>query len=118
MRCPISAATAQNKVISKVVLDIREKVSQGKTLTEPMKGSRIFPPIAISMVAIGEKAGTLENMLNKVSDYFDREAAYTIKNLESLLEPILMFILAIMVLFFALGIFLPMWDLIKVYKNY
>lgn len=114
----ITAATVENKVISRVILDIRNKVSQGKNLTEPMKGSKIFPPIAISMVSIGEKAGNLEKMLNKVSDYFDREADYTIKNLTPLLEPILIFGLGMVMLIFALGIFLPMWDLVRVYRSY
>ncbi len=114
----ITAATVENKVISKVILDVRDQVSQGKSLAEPMKGSRIFPPIAISMVAIGERTGSLEKMLNKVSDYFDRESDYTVNNLTPLLEPILIFGLGMMVLVFALGIFLPMWDLVKVYRTY
>ena len=114
----ITAATAENKVISRVVLDVRNGVAQGKSLNEPMRGSRVFPPIAIAMVAIGEKAGTLENMLNKGADYFDREADYTIKNLTPLLEPILIVGLGMLLLLFALGIFLPMWDLIKVYKTF
>jgi len=114
----ITAATVNNKVISRVILDIRDQVSQGKSLTEPMKGTRVFPPIAVSMVSIGEKAGSMENMLNKVSDYFDRESSYTIKNLTPLLEPILIFGLAMVALLFALGIFLPMWDLIRVYKSF
>ena len=113
----ITSATVDNKVISRVILDIRNEVSQGKNLTEPMKGSQVFPPIAISMVAIGEKAGTLENMLNKVADYFDREADYTIKNLTPLLEPIMIFGLALLLLLFALGVFLPMWDIVKIYKT-
>ena len=82
-----------------------------------MRGSRVFPPIAISMVAIGEKAGTLEKMLDKTADYFDREIDYTIKNLTPLIEPMLIFGLAVVLLVFALGIFLPMWDLIKIYKT-
>ncbi|MBI5399179.1 type II secretion system F family protein [Candidatus Saganbacteria bacterium] len=114
----ITAATVNNKVISHVIVDMRDKVSQGKSLVEPMKGSHVFPPIAVAMVAIGEKAGSLENMLNKAADYFDREANYTIANLTPLLEPILIFGLGFVVLLFALGIFLPMWDLINVYKNY
>ena len=114
----ISSTTAENKVISRVILDVRNEVAQGKSLNEPMKGSRIFPPIAIAMVAIGEKAGTLENMLNRGADYFDREADYTIKNLTPLLEPILIVGLGLLLLLFALGIFLPMWDLIKVYKTF
>jgi type II secretory pathway component PulF len=113
----ITSATVDNKVISRVILDIRNEVSQGKSLSEPMKGSRIFPPIAISMVAIGEKAGTIEGMLNKVADYFDREADYTIRNLTPLIEPLLIFGLALLMLVFALGIFLPMWDVVKIIKS-
>ncbi|MDD4179859.1 MAG: type II secretion system F family protein [Candidatus Margulisbacteria bacterium] len=113
----VTAATVENKVISKVIINIRNEVSQGKSLAEPMKGSRVFPPIAIAMVAIGEKAGTMENMLNKTADYFDREVDYTIANLTPLLEPIMILCLAGMLLIFALGIFLPMWDLIKIYNT-
>jgi type II secretory pathway component PulF len=114
----ITSATVENKVISKVILDVRTKVSEGKTLAEPMKGSKVFPPIAIAMVSIGEKSGTLEKMLTKVADFFDRETDYTVNNLTPLLEPVLIFGLGMLMLVFALGIFLPMWDLVKVYKTY
>ncbi len=113
----VTAATVENRVISHVIIDIREEVSRGKSLAEPMKGSHVFPPIAISMVAIGEKAGSLEKMLDKTADYFDREIDYTIANLTPLIEPLMIFGLAIILLIFALGIFLPMWDLIKIYKT-
>jgi len=113
----VTAATVDNKVISRVIIDIRNAVSQGKSLAEPMRGSKVFPPIAISMVAIGEKAGTLEHMLGKTADYFDREIDYTIDNLTPLIEPLLIFGLGFILLLFALGIFLPMWDLINVYKT-
>lgn len=114
----ITSATVENKMIARVILDIRDEVSKGKTLTEPMKQAKVFPPISISMVAIGEKAGTLENMLNKMSDYFDREVDYTIKNLTPMIEPLLILGLGILMLIFALGVFLPMWDMIKVFKSY
>jgi type II secretory pathway component PulF len=114
----ITAASVSNKVIAKVTIEIRDKVAEGKSLVEPMRNSLIFPPIAISMVAIGEKAGSLESMLNKISDYFDREADYTINNLTPLMEPIMIFGLGLIVMLFALGIFLPMWDLVRVYQNF
>lgn len=114
----ITSATVENKMVARVILDIRDEVSKGKTLTEPMKQAKVFPPISISMVAIGEKAGTLENMLNKMSDYFDREVDYTIKNLTPMIEPILILGLGVLMLIFALGVFLPMWDMIKVFKSY
>jgi len=114
----IAAATVDNRVIAKVILDVRDEVSRGRSLSEPMKGSQIFPPIAVAMVAIGEKAGTLKTMLESVSNYFDREVDYTVKNLVPLLEPAMIFGLGLIVLLFALGIFLPMWDLVKVYKSF
>ncbi|OGC23669.1 hypothetical protein A2291_04120 [candidate division WOR-1 bacterium RIFOXYB2_FULL_42_35] len=112
----ISAATVENTLISNTIMDMREKVSQGKSLSQPMKECKIFPPIAISMVTIGEKSGTLETMLGKVAGYFEREADYTIANITPLLEPILIFGLAGIMLVFALAIFMPMWDLISVYQ--
>ena len=113
----ITGATIENTVLSGAILKIREDVSNGKSLTEPMRGCGLFPPIAISMTAIGEKAGTLEDMLTRLADYFEREADYTIKNLTPMLEPILIFGLGMIVLLFALGIFLPMWDMMKVFKT-
>lgn len=113
----ISADTVENTLIKNTIIDMREKVSQGKSLSQPMKESKIFPPIAISMVTIGEKSGTLEDMLAKVAGYFERESDYTIANITPLLEPILIFGLAGIMLVFALAIFLPMWDLIKVYQH-
>ncbi|MFA6418559.1 MAG: type II secretion system F family protein [Candidatus Margulisiibacteriota bacterium] len=114
----IVSATIGNKVIARVVLDVRDQVAQGKSLADPMRGSHLFPPIVISMVTIGEKSGTLETMLTKLANYFDREVDYTVDNLTPLLEPILIFGLAIMLLFFALGVFLPMWDIVKINKSF
>lgn len=113
----VTAATIENKVLSGLILNLRDGVSQGRGLAELMKEHKAFPPIAVSMVSIGEKAGTLENMLNKMADYFDREIDYTIDNLTPLIEPMLLFGLAGVMMVFALGIFLPMWDLIKVFKT-
>ncbi|MFH1390165.1 MAG: type II secretion system F family protein [Candidatus Margulisiibacteriota bacterium] len=114
----IVAATVGNVVITKVIMEVRDQVNQGKSLTEPMKNSHLFPPIVTSMIAIGEKSGTLEKMLNKMADYFDREVNYTITNLTPLLEPILIFGLAGLLLIFALGIFLPMWDIVRITKSF
>ncbi|OGC35716.1 hypothetical protein A2311_00570 [candidate division WOR-1 bacterium RIFOXYB2_FULL_48_7] len=113
----IVSATIENKVISKSIITVRDEVFGGKTLAEPMRTSKIFPPIAISMVAIGEKVGMLEKMLDKMADYFEREVDYTIKNLTPLLEPILIFGLAFILLIFALGIFLPMWNVVNITKS-
>ncbi|MBI3594335.1 MAG: type II secretion system F family protein [Nitrospirae bacterium] len=106
-----------NVVIAKLVGDIRDSARKGKGLVEPMKGSNIFPPIVIQMMAIGEETGKVEEMLMKVSEYFDRDVEYAIKNLSASLEPILLASVGGMVLFLALAIFMPWWNLISVFKG-
>ncbi|MFH2034658.1 MAG: type II secretion system F family protein [Candidatus Margulisiibacteriota bacterium] len=113
----ITQASIQNMLINKVIDDIKEDVISGKSISEPMKGSRVFPPLVVQMVAIGEKSGSLEQMLEKIGDYYDRDTDYMIKNLTPLIEPILILFLAIMVAFLAMGIFLPMWDMVKFVKT-
>lgn len=112
----ITASTADNAVIADAILKIREKVVGGVLLSDSMREFTLFPTSAVHMVAIGEKSGTLDNMLSKSAEYFDEEADYTIANLMTLMEPILIFIMGIGVLIFALGIFLPMWNMMSLFK--
>jgi MSHA biogenesis protein MshG len=69
------------------------------------------------MMAIGEETGKLEEMLIKVSDYFDRDVEFAVKNLAASIEPILLFAVGGMVLFLALAVFMPWWNLITVFKG-
>jgi len=112
----ITRDTVGNKILSRAVDNIREDVTRGVAMSEPMRGSKLFPPLAVQMVAIGERAGAMEAMLNKVADYFDRDADYMITNLTPLLEPLLILCLAFLVTLLALGVFLPMWDMVKLIK--
>lgn len=113
----ISGGTVENRVVSDVIEKVRSEVVKGSGLSEPMKGAKVFPPIVVQMVAIGEKSGSLEGMLAKVADYFDRDADYMIRNLTPLLEPLLILVLAFFVVLLALGVFLPMWDMVKIVKS-
>lgn len=106
-----------NAVISRVIDGIKIGVSQGKELAMPMKLSGFFPPLVIQMVAIGEETGKLSDLLLHVSDYYDAQADYTLKNLYQLIEPLLIVILGLGVLFIALGIFLPMWNMVYLFKR-
>ncbi len=113
----ITASTADNVVISDAILSIREKVVGGTALSESLRQFSLFPPAAIYMVSTGEKTGSLDTMLAKSAQYFDEETDYTISNLMTLLEPILIFVLGLGVLLLALGIFLPMWNMSKLYTG-
>ncbi len=106
-----------NVMIARAVMHIKESVNQGRGISEPMKVSSLFPPVVVQMVAVGEQTGRVDELLISVADYYDRESGYMIKNLSTYIEPILIFVLAIMVLLMALAIFLPMWNLISLFKT-
>ena len=82
-----------------------------------MRKTKVFTPMVIQMMSAGEESGELDDMLEKVSEYYDMEVEYAIKNLASLIEPILLAFLGVMVLFLMLAIFLPMWNLVDLAKQ-
>ncbi|MEE9201228.1 MAG: type II secretion system F family protein [Candidatus Brocadiales bacterium] len=102
-----------NIIIAEEINKMRDSVREGRGLTDALKGSKYFTPMVVQMMAAGEESGELDEMLMKVSEYYDSEVDYTIKNLSSLIEPILLGFLGMGVLFLMLAIFLPMWDLTK-----
>jgi type II secretory pathway component PulF len=113
----ICAEVVDNVVIAEVVDHLKEKVKEGKSIAGTMKESPIFTPMVIQMMAAGEESGDLDNMLIKVSEYYDVEVDYAIGNISSLIEPILLAFLGAVVLFLMLAIFMPMWDLVKLAQD-
>jgi type II secretory pathway component PulF len=105
-----------NKVIEEALADIKKGVIEGKNMAEPIRDNPLFPPIVYQMIAIGEETGKLDELLFKVSEYYDSETDYIIDNLTSLIEPFLLLILGSGVLFIALSIFLPMWNLMALFR--
>jgi type II secretory pathway component PulF len=113
----IAGEVVGNVVLSKVIAEMRENLSHGKGLVGPMQESGYFPPLVVQMVSVGEETGHLDTMLEKVSDYYDRDVDYTLRNLSTMIEPILLLFVGGMVLFLALGIFLPMWNLLNLFRK-
>ncbi len=113
----IVAKTVDNVAVARAVGVIQEGALQGRGLVQPMKSCGLFPAGVVQMVAIGEETGKLDAMLAKVSEYYDREVNYAIKNLSASLEPILLTVIAGAVLFLALAVFMPWWNLINVVKG-
>ncbi|HEB86216.1 MAG TPA: type II secretion system F family protein [Gammaproteobacteria bacterium] len=105
-----------NAFIGKAVEDMRNGIERGDTLTRTAAASNMFTPLVLQMMAVGEETGAVDDLLEQVSDFYDREVDYDLKSLTSKLEPILIIIIAAMVLVLALGVFLPTWDLINVAK--
>ncbi|MCX5751921.1 MAG: type II secretion system F family protein [Candidatus Saganbacteria bacterium] len=107
----ISAQVSGNSVVAQVVERVRGEIIKGNSFADQLRGSSIFPSLVVQMVAIGEKSGNLEEMLLKVSDYFDRDTDFTISNLTTIIEPMLIVGLTGLVALLAMGVILPMWSL-------
>lgn len=112
----ITAKTAGNKVIEKTVYDIRKAVAEGKTITEPLSKSRVFPPMVTQMINVGEATGALDTMLSKIADFYDDEVDNSVANLTSLLEPLLIVFLGVTVGFIVIAMYLPIFKLITLIK--
>lgn len=109
----IVSRVTDNRLISRAVKDIEADIRGGKSLSDLMAQSHLFPPMVIQMVRVGEETGALDDMLEKIAQYYEQEVEHTIRNLTTSLEPILLGVIFGMVLFLALAIFLPMWDIVK-----
>ncbi|MFQ5603777.1 MAG: type II secretion system F family protein [bacterium] len=109
----IAAKTVGNRVVGKEIEKAAIGIMQGEGLAAPLSKGKIFPPLVVKMIAIGEQSGALDDMMVNVSRHYDTEVDYAVKNLTSMIEPVLTVGVGVIVLFLALAIFLPMWDLTK-----
>ena len=97
--------------------DIKNSVNEGKGIYEPMRASGLFPPLVTQMVSVGEETGKIDELLIHAADYYDAQTEFAISNLISLIEPILIFVLGLAVLFMALAIYLPMWNMMNLFTK-
>lgn len=110
----ILSGTIGNAAVSRQFDQISRQMREGHGIANPLKGAKYFTPMVIDMVAIGEESGNLDEMLMAIAKHYDEEVEYAVKRLSDAIGPILIVGLAMVVGFFALAIFMPMWDLTKV----
>ncbi|HET7903803.1 MAG TPA: type II secretion system F family protein, partial [Candidatus Eisenbacteria bacterium] len=113
----ISRGVAGNRIVEEEVDRMRDGVVAGQGLTDPLRGSRVFPPLVVEMVGVGEETGALDKMLARGAVYLDRDVDYSLKNLSAALEPILLAVLGGVILFTALAVFLPLWNLMNAFRS-
>ncbi|MEI9475841.1 MAG: type II secretion system F family protein [Deltaproteobacteria bacterium] len=101
-----------NLVFSKAIREVRDQVQGGSTLTEALERAAVFPPMVIRMMSVGESTGTLDEVLAKVSQYYDQEVPSTVKKVLSAAEPALIVLLAVVVLAVALSVYVPIYQAI------
>lgn len=113
----IVADTAGNRVVSDAVVRSRESVRNGNMLSEPLGEAKVFPPMVVRMIAIGERSGALEALLEKIAQFYDSQVKATIKSLTSLIEPILICLMGGIVGVVILSVFLPILNIIGELSN-
>jgi type IV pilus assembly protein PilC len=110
----ITARTAGNLVIEKAVRATRESISQGDTISEPLKRSEVFPPMVVQMIAVGEQTGAIDEMLNKIADFYDDEVDTAVEQLTAVIEPILIVFMGVVVGGMLVAMYLPMFKMASV----
>jgi len=110
--------TIGNEAISREFERVQNQVEEGRGISTPLRAAKYFPPMVIDMISVGEESGQLDEMLHQVSVHYDDEVEYAVRRLNDALGPILIAGLAFVVGFFALAIFLPMWDLARVQMKF
>ena len=109
----IVGETSGNVVIARAVKDVKESVRQGAGMAKPMSEHKVFPEMVVQMVAVGEDTGALDEMLSKIADFYDQEAAATTEQLMALLEPVMIIALGLLVGAMVISLYLPIF---KIYE--
>jgi type IV pilus assembly protein PilC len=107
----ITARTAGNKVVEKAIMESRISISQGRNIADPLKESKVFPPMVCQMVAVGETTGGLDTMLRKVSELYEEEVDDAVANLTALMEPMIMVVLGVILGGLVISMYLPIFQL-------
>ena len=109
----VTAKTSSNMVIRRALMSMISAISEGKTITEPMRNTNIFPPMVLQMVAVGEESGGLDQMLSKIADFYDEEVNAAVETLTSLMEPIIIVVLAVIMGGALIAMYMPMFDMVN-----
>jgi type IV pilus assembly protein PilC len=109
----ITAKTAGNRVVHDAVMESRASIAGGETIAAPLQKSKVFPPMVISMIAVGEQTGGLDEMLSKIADFYDEEVDAAVDALLSLMEPVMIVVLGVVVGGMVIAMYLPIFNMIN-----
>ena len=108
----ITAKTAGNAVVEQALNKVRKSLEEGKSLTEPLKDSQVFPGMVTQMIAVGEQTGAMDAMLQKIADFYEEEVDAAVKDLLTALEPVMIVFLGVVVGGVVISMYLPLFSLI------
>jgi type IV pilus assembly protein PilC len=109
----ITARTSGNAIVEDAIQEVKRSVEGGKTIVEPLKDAGIFPNMVVQMIGVGEQTGALDAMLNKIGDFYEDEVDAAVAGLVKLLEPVMIFILGVIIGGIVIAMYLPMFTLIN-----
>jgi type IV pilus assembly protein PilC len=109
----ITARTSGNAIVEDAIVGVRKSVEGGKTIVEPLTASGVFPNMVVQMIGVGEQTGALDAMLNKIADFYEDEVDVAVAGLVKLLEPVMIFILGVIIGGIVIAMYLPMFTLIN-----
>jgi type IV pilus assembly protein PilC len=109
----ITAKTSGNRVIQDAIMDSRASIAGGETIAAPLQKSQVFPPMVISMIAVGEQTGGLDEMLSKIADFYDEEVDAAVSGLLAMMEPLMIVFLGVIVGGMVVAMYLPIFDMIN-----
>ncbi|MBC7963086.1 MAG: type II secretion system F family protein [Steroidobacteraceae bacterium] len=107
----IVAKTAGNKIVEEAIYAVRQAISEGKTMAEPLAACGVFPPMVVQMIAVGEATGAMDTMLNKIADFYDDEVDDAVSAMTAMMEPLLMVFLGTTVGGLVVAMYLPIFKL-------
>ena len=113
----ITARTAGNRVVEQAVLATRDSISQGNTISDPLKQCGVFPPMVTQMIAVGEQTGALDEMLDKIATFYDSEVDTAVDALTAVIEPVMIVIMGVVVGGMVVAMYLPMFKLVTIVGN-
>ncbi len=112
----IVAETSGNEIVSTALRETQSAVKRGDTLARPLEQHDVFPPMVTQMISVGEETGALDEMLDKIADFYDSEVASTVDALTSLIEPLMIVVMGTIVGGMIISLYLPMFNIIKLIK--
>nr|CAA9272033.1 Type IV fimbrial assembly protein PilC [uncultured Armatimonadetes bacterium] len=107
------AGTVNNEIISDAILDARARIREGDVISEPLRKSRMFPPMVVQMIAIGQESGSLDTMLMKIADFYEQEVDAALASLTAAIEPVMIVFLGVTVGFIVIAMFMPLLAVIQ-----
>jgi type IV pilus assembly protein PilC len=109
----ITARTSGNAIVEDAIMETRKAVEEGRTISEPLRDTDVFPPMVVQMIAVGEQTGALDAMLQKIADFYEDEVDEAVANLMALLEPVMIAFLGVVIGGIVISMYMPMFDLIN-----